>query len=171
MPVVRCFVDETYMVRESSDIELRDYHDPGMLQTWLVEDATAFFHNPGRASERDRHLNFGLKYKEWLALYFDVLGLDKSGFDKRAAENPEEAKNQLLGGFEEVISGYPMLSRINNILHDAVFEDVEVEELREECLRVKADTSNQAALSGLNKLIHICDWARELELNIFLMCD
>ncbi len=159
------------MSRESNGVELQDFHDPGMLQTWLVEDAKAFFHNPGRASERDRHLNFGLKYKEWLDLYFDALGRDKSGFDKFAAEHPEEAQDRILGGFEGEIPGYPMLSRINNIYHDAVFEGDETEQLREECLRVKTNTSRAEALSGLDKLIHICEWARELNLNIYLMCD
>jgi hypothetical protein len=159
------------MSKETFDVELKDFHDPGMLHTWLVEDAKAFFYNPGAASEHDRHLNFGLNYKEWLALYFDVLGLDRSGLDKFVAENPSEAEHNFIGGFDEDMPSYPMLSRIDNILHDAVFEGDEVEQLREECLRVKAGTSNIVASRGLDKLIHICDWARRLNLNIFLMCD
>jgi hypothetical protein len=159
------------MSKEIFDIELTDFHDPGMLHTWLVEDAKAFFCNPGAASERDRHLNFGLNYQEWLALYFDVLGVDRSGFDKYVAENPSEAQTHFIGGFDEEIPDYPMLSRMDDILHDAIFEGDEVEQLRRECLRVKSGTSNVLALRGLEKLIHICDWARSLNLNIFLMCD
>ncbi len=159
------------MSKEIFDNELKDFHDPGMLHTWLVEDAKAFFYNPGAASERDRHLNFGLNHKEWLALYFDVLGLNRSGFDKLVGEHPSEAQNNFISGFDEEIPDYPMLSRIDNILHDAIFEGDEVEQLRQECLRVKSGTTNVSALRGLEKLIHICDWVRSLNLNIFLMCD
>lgn len=159
------------MSKETPEIELRDFHDPGFLHTWLVENAKAFFYNPGAASKRDRHLNFGLHYQEWLALYFDVLRLDKSGFDRWATEHPEEAKNSYIGEFNQEIPGYPMLSRIHAILDDAVFEGDEVKQLRQECSLVKSNTSNAVALSGLDKLILICDWAQKLNLNIYLMCD
>jgi hypothetical protein len=55
--------------------ELTDFRDPGMHVTWLVTNTEAFALNPGPTSERDRVLHFGLKYREWLALYFDVLGV------------------------------------------------------------------------------------------------
>jgi hypothetical protein len=160
------------MSKEVSEIELIDFHDPGFLYTWLVEDAEAFFYKPGGASKRDRQLHFGLTYQEWLTLYFDVLGIDRSGFDKWAAEHPEEAaKGNYIDGFSEELPDYPLLSRIHSYLDDAIFEGDEIRQLRDECLRVKSNTSNVLALRGLDKLIHICDWARSLNLNIFLMCD
>jgi hypothetical protein len=66
---------------------------------------------------------------------------------------------------------YPLLSRICGKYYDAVFETDEVEGLRGECLRVKSFAASPLALKGLEKLIQICDWARQLNLSIFLMCD
>lgn len=51
--------------------------DPGMHVTWLVRDITAFQEHLGPTSKDDHKLEFGLTYKEWYALYFDVLEVDK----------------------------------------------------------------------------------------------
>jgi hypothetical protein len=46
-----------------------------------------------------------------------------------------------------------------------------VDELRKECLKLKATTSNVMVLKGLDKLLLICDEAKTLDLSIYLMCD
>jgi hypothetical protein len=158
-------------VDEMPEPELEDFHDPGMHVTWLVNDTEAFFQSPGPTSDRDRALGFGLTHPEWLALYFDVLGADRAAFDRFAAESAAKGRRCILAEFDEEISGYPMLSRINGIYWDAVFERDEVEFLRQECLQVRSSTSNATALKGLEKLVKICDWAQRLNLSIFLMCD
>jgi hypothetical protein len=150
--------------------DLEDFYYPGMHVTWLVKGTEAFFKNPGPTSDHDRTLSFGLNYHEWLALYFDALGVDRSGFDKIVAEAPEGQKC-LLSEFDEEISGYPLLSRINGIYRDAVFESDEIGTLRQECLQVKSETSNPIALKGVDKLLKICDLAQQLDVSIFLMCD
>ena len=155
------------MNSEEDDLSLSDFHDPGMHVTWLVQDTDAFFLNPGSASESDRLLHFGLKYPEWLALYFDVLGVGK----KRVPSATETASlANFIPEFNEDIPGYPMLSRIQGKYFDAVFEPDEVESLRQECLWVKSFATNALAVRGLDKLIQICDWAQQLNLSIFLMC-
>ncbi len=151
--------------------ELEDFDDPGMHVTWLVKDTEAFPLNPWPTSERDRTLQFGLNYQEWSALFFDVLGVDRRGYDNWAKENPEEAKGSILIEFDEELFDYPMLSRIVGIRYDAVFGVNEVEQLREECLRVKSQTSNAVPLKGIDKLLLMCDWAQQLKLSIYLMCD
>jgi len=152
------------------DEELEDFDEPGMHVTWLVKDIDAFFIKPEPTSDRDRLLHFGLTYREWLAIYFDVLDVDHGEHKKWAKSHPDEAKSSFLGGFEDEIRDYPMLSRIRNYFFDAEFEGVEVEQLRIECLKVQTITSNEKALHGLEKLILICRWAQSLDLNIFLMC-
>jgi hypothetical protein len=159
------------MEDKMSETDLEDFYDPGMHGTWLVKDTEAFPLNPGPTSERDRTLNFGLNYQEWFAIFFDVLGVDKSGYDNWAKENPEAAKGSILIEFDEEIPSYPMLSRIVGGRYDIVFEADEVERLREECLRVKSQTSNAVALKGIRKLLLMCDWAQRLDLSIYLMCD
>ena len=157
-----------------SKSELEDFNDPGMHVTWLVSDTKAFPLNPGPTSERDRVLHFGLNYEEWLALFFDAIGVDKEGYDRFIEENPEQAQNTCVGEFDQsdpALEGFPMLSRICGILYDAVFEANEIGQLRRECLRVKSFTSNAVALNGIDKLLRICDWAGRLNLSVYLMCD
>src|SRR5574341_914059 len=58
--------------------------EPEMPMIWLVRDTRAFGVD-GRTSRNDRSVEFRLTYQEWLAIYFDALGLDKSEFEKTAA--------------------------------------------------------------------------------------
>ena len=158
------------MNSQKVESELTDFHDPDMHVTWLVKDTDAFFLNPGPTSERDRVLHFGLKYREWLALYFDVLGVG-SKWTPPVTQTTSLAENVIISEFTEDIPAYPLLSRINGKYYDAVFETDEVEGLRAECLRVKSITTNPLAVRGLDKLIHICGWAQRLNLSILLMCE
>jgi hypothetical protein len=158
------------MNSQNVESELRDFHDPGMHVTWLVNDPEACSQNPGPTSERDRILHFGLKYREWLALYFDVLGVG-SKWTPPVTQTTYLADDVIISEFTEDIPDYPLLSRINGKYYDAVFETNEIEGLRQECLRVKAFAANPLALKGLDKLIQICAWAHQLNLSIFLMCD
>ncbi|HEY5884084.1 MAG TPA: hypothetical protein VIT88_05320 [Pyrinomonadaceae bacterium] len=158
------------MNSQKLESELTDFHDPGMHVTWLVKDTDAFFLNPGPTSERDRALHFGLKYREWLALYFDVLGVGRK-WNSPITESTPIPDDVIISEFDEDIPDYPLLSRINGKYHDAVFEANELEGLRQECLRVKSFAANPLAVRGLDKLIQICEWAQRLNLSIFLMCD
>lgn len=145
--------------------------EQGMHVTWLVRDVTAFQKRPGPTSEHDRPLPFGLTYREWYALYFDVLDVDHGAY-KRWLQEHREAPNILPPiEFEGEVAGYPLLSRICGYLCDAVFELDEVEELRQECQRVRAATTNQLALKGIDKLLRMCAEAQKLRLNIYLMCE
>jgi hypothetical protein len=153
--------------------DLRDFVDEGMHVTWLVRDPTAFALSPGPTSERDRRLSFGLNYEEWLALYFDVLRVNREGFRVAAGRAADKSRVSIseFDSDDAALKNYPMLSRISGVLDDAVFESEEVDRLRQECLQVRANTSNVAALSGLDKLLLICAWAKKLDLNIYLMAD
>jgi len=78
---------------------------------------------------------------------------------------------RIVGEFSGEVPGYPMLSRIRGYLYDAIFEANEVSVLREECSVLLGLTSNQIAVSGLEKLLAICDRAIEENLCIYFMCD
>ena len=158
------------MNTDTIGLELTDFVEPGMHVTWLVNDIEAFASNPGPTSEHDRILHFGLKYREWLALYFDVLGVGRK-WTPPVNETASLADNVVISEFDGDIPNYPMLSRINGMLSDAVFAPDQVDLLRQECLRVKSFATNPVAVRGLEKLIQICDWAKRLDLSIFLMSD
>jgi hypothetical protein len=147
----------------------QDFDDQGMQTAWLVEDVEAFSSNPGMFSPRNRRLRYSLTHEEWLALFFDALGVDKSGFDKWATSHPGEAQFSTIGRFTEEIPTYPMLSKIQSDLDDVVFEKHEVPTLELECRRAVEETSNSLALRGLSKLLCMCEMAVESRLNIYLL--
>ena len=146
---------------------------PNMQSIWLVRDTEAFG-TRGETSSSDRSLDLRLTYQEWLAVYFDALGLDKSGYDEWASKQPSPAQHNvisILTEFDEDIVGFQMLSRIRGPYHDAVFQVDELEALRNECLHVQSGTSNVLALRGIEKLLFICDRARELRLSIYFLSN
>ena len=133
--------------------------------TWLVADPDAFEKDPGPTSGRDIRLATGLTYQEWRELFFVVLNAD-----------PEQLAGSITTGrpiseFDEDIPGLPMISRINGVYYDAVFEAHEVEVLEQEVKRLLHEVTNPIALSGLEKLRVITSRAKQLGLSIFFMCD
>jgi hypothetical protein len=103
------------MNSQNAESELTDFHDPGMHVTWLVKDTEAFDLDPGPTSEHDRALHFGLKYREWLALYFDTPGVG-SKWIPPVTETISLADNVYISKFDEDIADFPLLSRIGGIL-------------------------------------------------------
>jgi hypothetical protein len=63
-------------------------------------------------------------------------------------------------------------SKINGCHYeDLCFEKNEVPELKKECLYLKTITSNEIALSGLNKLIKPCEEAEKDNLAIYFLSN
>ena len=137
-----------------------------MHVTWLVANPDRFFENPGPTSPSDRVVP-GLTYREWYELFFVVLRADGKDYGpfRETDSSPRPIK------FDNPIPQYRMLSRINGVYFDAVFESDEVQELENECLRLAKSTSNPHALSGLTKLSRACGDAKALGLSILMMCD
>ena len=134
--------------------------------TWLVSSPDRFFENPGPTSPSDRIVP-GLTYQEWYELFFVVLGVAQAEFGPLTEKNfpirPVE--------FSSPVPEYPMLSRINGVYFDAVFQSDEVQALEDECIRLAKSTSNPLALSGLKKVLRACADAKALGLSIYMMCD
>ena len=136
-----------------------------MHVTWLVSEPDRFFENPGPTSPSDRIVP-GLTYQEWYELFFVTLGVGAaSGSFIGTGSSPRPAE------FNNPIPEYPMLSRINGVYFDAVFQFDEVQALEDECIRLANSTLNPFALSGLKKLLRVCAEAKVLGLSIYMMCD
>jgi hypothetical protein len=161
------------MVEETQQATPENVWEPSMHSIWLVSDTRAFG-TKGETCEQDHSVGWSLTYQEWLAIYFDALGLDKSGYEKWAAKKVVLGQHNvvsILTEFDEEITGFPMLSRIRGPFHDAVFELNELDALRNECLQVQSSTSNALALRGLEKLLLICDRAQKLRLSIYFVSN
>jgi len=137
-----------------------------MHVTWLVSDPDRFFEKPGPTSPSDRVIP-GLTYREWYEMFFMVLSADGTeyGLFSETGSSPRPDH------FDNPIPEYPMLSRINGVYFDAVFEALEVQVLEDECNRLANSTSNPHALSGLRKLRAMCADAKTLGVSIYMMSD
>ena len=60
-----------------------------------------------------------------------------------------------------------MLSRLNDIAGDAVYERAEVDALLAEYLRAQTAVKDPSALRGVDKLIRIARWAQKLGVGIY----
>ncbi len=160
------------MAERTQDAKPEDSWEPEMPMTWLVRDTRAFGVD-GKTSPADHPVDLRLTYQQWLAIYFDALGLDKSGYEEEVAKRASEGNKvpTFLTELDEEIPGFALLSRIRGPFHDAVFEANEVGALREECLQVENRTSNPLALEGIKKLLLICDRAQNLKLSIYLVSN
>jgi hypothetical protein len=102
----------------------------------------------------DKHLDLSFNGQEWDSIFIETLGC------------PSEVTGQ--SEFKEAMKEYPMLGRMWDLYEDIVYAPNEVSLLNEECLQVKAMTSNQVAQQGLRKLLFSCDEAARSHCGLLL---
>jgi hypothetical protein len=73
--------------------------------------------------------------------------------------------------FARIAPEFPMLSRINYIFEDVFFNVEEVEQLRNECVKLQSITKDSAADLGLRKLLYSCEEALKDNFGVELTCD
>lgn len=118
----------------------------------------------------DRTLPIYFEGPEWSALFHYVLRVtDREPLvaDEDFAEWGERQRVR----FQKSIAEYPMLGRIWDTYIDVSYRPEEIPQLRDECLQVKASTSNPVALRGLEKLIAACDEALKDSLGLSLLSE
>src|SRR5258708_2703535 len=105
-------IRSTLLAERTQNARPEDSWEPEMPMTWLVRD-TRVFGVDGKTSPADQLVDLRLTYQEWLAIYFDGLGLDKSGYEEVAAKRAAlRQPKTFLTELDEDIPGFPMLSRI-----------------------------------------------------------
>jgi hypothetical protein len=141
-----------------------EYNGQSMLDFVLQQ-------NSGNWNENtDRWLGKGLSLAEWSALFLDVL--DCGHGDAPSDDLPYAERLEIIRlSVEKAIPDFPMIARMWDYYWDAWYERDEIGQLRNECLRVKADTSNTLALEGLNKLLAACDEALMNKSGLLLASD
>lgn len=140
----------------------------GSLHPYVVHDPTNYWE--GGRHKDDFYVGFDLHWGDWEALFWDALNASRrdeyvQGTD--IGEFHERNRRQ----FQESISGYPLLGRIFDMYEDATYKAEEVNQLRNECLKVRDGTDHAGAIRALNKLILACRKASQGSLGLLLLSD
>lgn len=106
----------------------------------------------------------------WSAVFRDVLGYT-GGEPFIPGDDLNEWTQRHRLEFQRSISDYPMLARLWDTYIDVSYQPEEIGQLRNECLKVKAATSNRVAWQGLDKLISGCDEALKYGLGLHLASE
>jgi hypothetical protein len=72
---------------------------------------------------------------------------------------------------EKISIKFPMLCRFKDMYEDAVFESDEVKMLRDECVKLKTGSQDDATNLALRKLFYCCDEAIKSKLSLGFWCD
>src|SRR5437762_5254725 len=108
-------------------------------------------------TQNDRHPGLSFNGQEWESIFIETLGC------------PGEVTGQ--SEFKEAMKEYPMLGRIWDLYEDIVYAPNEVILLNEDCLQVKAMTSNPVAQEGVRKLLFGCEEAARCNYGLLLASD
>jgi hypothetical protein len=95
-----------------------------------------------------------------------------NAFQIRTGEFPEDQLSVFVtarqnGSLGPILPDYPLLSRLDDISDDAVYERGEVDALLAEYLRAQNAVKNPRALRGVDKLIRVARWAQKLGVGIY----
>ncbi len=128
-----------------------DSFDNGRLYIYVTRDPDPVKF-PNGLSNND-HMSSFLTGKEWEALFLDELKCPDRG-------SISSGNSEVYGArFAAALRTYPLLGRISDMYIYVCYESEEVQQLREECLRVQRLTTNPKAAQGLVKLVQACDEA------------
>ena len=119
----------------------------------------------------DRHPHIpDLGDDQWRVLFFDTLKCPEAD-PYIHGEDINEHTERFRRRFQEHLTAFPMLGRMWDFYNDAWYAPEEIEQLREECLKVQASTSKPLVLAGLQLLLRACDEADATGLGLLLVAD
>ena len=141
----------------------------GRLSIFSVRDPKSFFEG---LKEPDHYLDIDLKGDEWAALFYDVLRCPKATVEPFSpGDDTEQWRERYRLKFQQAMPNYPLLGRIWDIYEYGSFRPTEIAQLREECLRIQNNTSNEKALAALTKLVSACDEASKNSSGLLFVPD
>lgn len=120
----------------------------------------------------DSFLDLNVGGREWKALFIDVLNCPEGSEEPRGPDEVlEEWQDRYKERFQRAIPEQPMLGRLWDLFYYVSYKPGEVAQLREECRKIQARTSNREALSALTKIIKACDHASQNNLGLLFVPD
>jgi len=134
--------------------QFEDYWEPSDRLAFLARDPQEYARTSKPTSPVDRDLTFGIGTFEEDALLAE-LGADWESYQRSGMDGA-------------LVPAYPLLSRLNDISDDALYEPGEVDALLAECLQAQAKVKDPQAIRGLDNLVRIARWAQKLKVGIYL---
>lgn len=145
------------LAARSQDVEEPTSKIVGRLSFFVVRDPKSFFEG---LKQPDHYLDIDLTGDEWGALFYDVLKCPKATVEPFSpGDDTEQWRERYRLKFQQVMPNYPLLGRIWDLYEYVSYRPKEIAQLREECLRIQDNTSNEKALAALTKLVTACDEA------------
>ena len=124
------------------------------------------------SEEGDRHTDLaidGYEFEE-IQKFVDVsLPQTEQPEDEKWIDYHQRLKDEYLKAASE--KDYEMLGRIWDWYDDAIYYPSELNQLREECLRVKEKSQNPSLTIAVNKILAACDDAMTTNSGLLFGCD
>ena len=141
----------------------------GSLSLFVIRDPKSFFEG---MTAPDHYLNLDLMGDDWGALFYQVLNCPKATIEPFSlGEDPEQWRERYRLKFQQAVPNYPLLSRIWDLYNYASYSPEEIGQLREECLKIQTNTSNEKARAALANIIEACDEALKLGSGLLFVPD
>ena len=167
----------TYFRREEQtsapdqNISDKESEVAGGLAIFAMREPTFMTFSHG-LSGIDQYLDLRLNGDEWVALYLQVLRCPDAGQVPRLPnEDVAEWHKRYGAKFQQAIPTHPMLGRIYDVFSYISYAPDEIEQLRVECVKLEATTSNEKARFGLAKVIAACNEASQLRVGLLFVPD
>lgn len=132
--------------------EFEDFFEPGLWSVFLTRDPETYVKNYQATSPMDRSLGMGMSWAQWEEL-FQELGADLS-----VREGDENT---------ELVHGFPLLSRFDDVTADITYAPNEVGLFLEELRQAQQKVKGLKSIRGLDNLVRIARWAEKLNLGIY----
>jgi hypothetical protein len=167
-------VDNAAVNQEKRRNMPNQYVDSGTAGSWAIfamkdPSFTGFARG---LTAGDSFLDLAVGGPEWKALFFDVLNCPEASEEPRSADEAlEDWQDRYKERFQRAIPEQPMLGRLWDLFYYVSYNPQEVAQLREECRKLQARTSNKDALAALTKIIKACDHASQGKLGLLFVPD
>jgi hypothetical protein len=148
--------DPQWLTREglaASRGQFEDFLEPGTWSVFLALRPQEYAKTSKPTSAADRSLGMGVLSDDQHTL-LEELGADWEKYRREDSDNP-------------VLPAYPLLSRLEDLADDTIYEPDEVETLLAECLRAQDKVKDPQAIRVLDNLIRIARWAQKLKVGIY----
>ena len=139
----------------------------GSLHPYVLPDPDKFRESGVFAED---YVGFDFHWVDWESLFWGALNAARREEYVQGEDISEfEVRNRRR--FQQSLFAYPLLGRVFDMYEDADYQAEEIDQLREECLRVRRGTQHAPAIRALDKLILACNKASDRGIGLSLSSD